>query len=155
MNWTNCIRRYLPKTAEVMSLICLFKPVSSSATGYRAASASSALLVKPAFSVSQSSRSLLKDSFSFSIAVRALVSSSLAFTAFACWDFTFSCKSAVQASLLLSSAYNSEDMSVTGYIFSKYKAYNKLCTSYLGANAYLLCFTTSFIKSPEQCKHYP
>ena len=108
MNWTNCTRRYLPKTTEVMALICRFKQANSSTTGFRATSASSALLVKPDFSVSQSARSLLKDSFSFSITARAWVSSSLAFAASACCDFTFSYKSEFRASLLLSSAYNVE-----------------------------------------------
>ena len=71
-----------------MASICRFKPVSSSTTGFRAASASSAFLVKPAFSVSQSACSLLKVSFNFSLVARALVSSSLALEASACWDFS-------------------------------------------------------------------
>ena len=139
MNWINCTRRYLPKIAEVMAFICRFNPVSSSTTGFRAALASSALLVKPDFSVFQLARSLLKDSFSFSIAAKAWVSSSLAFVASACCDFTLSYKSEFRASLFLSSSCNIEGiLNNRIYICSKYKAYNKLCTSYLGANAYLL-----------------
>ena len=96
---------YLLNTVEVMASIYRFKPVSSSTTGFRAALASSAFFVKPAFSVSQSARSLSKVAFSFSIAAKALVSSSLALAASACWDFTFSWRSAVWASFLFSSAY--------------------------------------------------
>ena len=51
---------YLPKIAEVIALICRFKPLSSSATGLSAASASSTRFGKAAFSVSQHARSLLK-----------------------------------------------------------------------------------------------
>ena len=96
---------YLPNTAVVMVFICRFKPVSSSATGLSAPSASSALFCKVDFSGSQSARSLLKPSFSFCMAAKALVSSSLPLEVSACWDLMFSSRSAVWVSFLLSSAY--------------------------------------------------
>ena len=126
MNQKNFIWGYSPNTAEVMALICRFKPVSSSTTGFRAASASSAFFVKPAFSVSQSASSLLKVSFSFSMAAKAFVNSSLALEASACWDLMFSWRSAVWASFLLSSAYK-------GKIYHQWAMYiwsTKRITSY-------------------------
>ena len=91
-----------------MASICRFKPASSSTTGFRAASATSAFFVKPAFSASQSARSLLKVSFNLYMAARAFVNSSLALEASVCWDLTFSRRSAVWASFLLSSDYKVE-----------------------------------------------
>ena len=143
----------LPNTAAVMACICRFTPVSSSTTGLRAASASSALFCKADFSVSQSARSLLKLSFNFSMAAKALVSSSFALEVSACWDLMFSCRSAVWESFLLSSAYETQTYYEIDGTYLKYQVHNNLCTWYLGANACLLVLG-NFYKSQAQYKYY-
>ena len=88
---------------------------------------------------------LVEGFFQFFHSGQGLVSSSLVFAASACCDFTFSCKSEFRASLLLSSTCNIEGIfNKTTYLCTKYKSYNKLSTSYLGANAYLLSNTTFY-----------
>ena len=73
----------------VMLLIRCFKPDNSSVTGLRAASASSALFNRAAFSMSQPILSALKYFFSFSMFSKAVFSSDLAFEVSNCWDWIF------------------------------------------------------------------
>ena len=101
-------KRYLPNIAEVMALTWRFNPLSSSAIGLRADSAPSSRFSNPTFSVSQLALSDLNHSLSCSMVVKAVFNSSLALEASACWDFTFSWRSAVWASFLFSSAYKGE-----------------------------------------------
>ena len=87
-----------------MACTCRFMLVSSSTTGFSAASASSAHLVKADFSVAQSARSFLKSFLSYSMTLNALINSSFAFEVSVCWDFRFSRRWAIWVSFVFSSA---------------------------------------------------
>ena len=95
---------YLPKMADDMILIYCFKPDNSSITGLSAASASSALFNRAAFSVSQPSFSALKCCFSYSIFSEVVFNSILALDVSACWVFTLAFRSFTRASFSVSSA---------------------------------------------------
>ena len=87
-----------------MACMCHLMLVSSSTTGFSAASASSARLVKADFSVAQSACSFLKSFLSCSMTLKALVNPSFAFEVSVYWDFRFSWRSAFWVSFVFSSA---------------------------------------------------
>ena len=129
--------RYLPNIADVIAFTWRFNPDSSSATGLRADSASSARFNNAAFSVSQLARSFLNHSFSCSMAVKPVFSSSLALEISDCWDLMFSWRSAIWESLLFMLACKKSDVE-DDTIFSKSQVYNQFYTWHVGANA--VCF---------------